>query len=206
MNEQLVGRGLVAGGALAMVIGGLGWAGVFGGDDDSATTPAATATPVVEAEDPTPTPMPDPTATPIPEPEATETPAPTATGAPTATSEPEPTPTPTLESLDEFVEAFNSPSGRAFQIGRLHPVLDEVFEPGTCDEWIDSRFIGTTIALAGDPTTPGPAEVNGPEGPIAVDQYFTAPVVLTFQGTPTETTAAFAYVDGLIHWFTNCDG
>ena len=82
---------------VAVVVGGLFVAGVFGGDDSDDPFPLVSATPV-----PTVTPLPSPTPTLVPAATLTATVAPTATPAPTAEPTLSPTPTPVIVLPVEF--------------------------------------------------------------------------------------------------------
>lgn len=113
-----------------------------------------------------------------------------------------------LETLDAFVAEFNrtNTSGdTAFALERLHPVVIDIFTSERCKAWLDARFSSTTIEIVGAPTEPTTHTIDAPDGPTEVPDYFTAEALLTFQGSVSETVASFAYVDGAVHWFTNCE-
>lgn len=115
---------------------------------------------------------------------------------------------PPVETLDDFVSAFNvanSAGDTTFALERLHPVVIEIFTTELCQGWLEARFASTTIEIIGEPTEPTATLIDAPAGQVEVHDYFTASALLTFQGSVTETTASFGYVDGAVYWFTNCE-
>ncbi len=113
-----------------------------------------------------------------------------------------------VETLDDFVAAFNeanSAGDTSFALARLHPVVIESFSHEQCQQWLEERFVFTTIEIDGVATPPAASLISPPAGEVEVDAYFTVAPSLTFRGSVTEATAGFGYVDGQVHWFTNCE-
>ncbi len=113
-----------------------------------------------------------------------------------------------VETLDDFVAAFNeanSAGDTSFALARLHPVVIESFSHEQCQQWLEERFVFTTIEIDGVATPPAASLISTPAGEVEVDAYFTVATSLTFRGSVTEATAGFGYVDGQVHWFTNCE-
>lgn len=125
----------------------------------------------------------------------------TSTSTTTTTVPPEP------ETLAEFVVAFNASttSDLGFAFDRLHPVVLELFGADMCRTWLEQRFAGTTVEIVGEPGSPAATRLNTPSGPVDVDDLFTVLTEITFQGSVSDAPATYAYVDGLIHWFTSCE-
>jgi len=208
-TQLRIGIGMLLLGLVAVAIGIVGAASSGGGDatavaaGEAPQTTRPTAAPTVsEATLPTETPQTPPTVAP----------SPTATSAPQPTSTPVPEPTPQpapRESLEEFGQKFNAANtdgDPTFAFERLHPVVIEIFGSELCQQWLAARFSSTTVSFVGQASELGTTTFNLPSGEVVeVSDYFTVAVELTFQGAVTATEAGYAYVDGNVNWFTNCE-
>lgn len=203
VRSRPVAVGLIVAGQLAAVVGLIG---IVSAPDERAeiavvtTTTTSTSTRTSSSSTSTATTSPSTTST------STTTTTTTTTSRVESTSTTEPVAV--LETLDAFVAEFNrtNTSGdTAFALERLHPVVIDIFTSERCKEWLDARFSSTTIEIVGAPTEPTTKTIDAPDGPTEVPDYFTAEALLTFQGSVSETVASFAYVDGAVHWFTNCE-
>ncbi len=187
--------GLIVAGQIAAVVGLIGI--VRSSDEPSEPVASSTTQPVVAATEP-------PTTSSTTVAPTSELPSTTTTSILETTTSTEPP----IETLDDFVSAFNlanSVGDTTFALERLHPVVIDIFTTELCQEWLEARFASTTIEIVGEPTEPTATLIDAPAGQAEVPDYFTASALLTFQGSVTETTASFGYVDGAVHWFTNCE-
>jgi hypothetical protein len=57
--------------------------------------------------------------------------------------------------------------------------------------------------LTGPPSDPVTKVFNTPNGQASV-AVIDAPIGFTFQGEEFDVTGSYAFVDGVMHWFTEC--
>jgi hypothetical protein len=194
-TRRQTGIGLVAAGAIAIVIG---FVGLLGSEDApiaaSTTAPDPSSTTAPETTTSVATTAPSSTTTTV----ATTT---TTTTAPTTTTRP------ASDRIEAFAAEFASAladGDTSFAYARLHPTVLAIFGAELCEAYVDRE-----VALIQDYRIVGPVEgptrrvYETPDGDVGVDVYEAA-VTFTFQGQTVEATGAYAFVDGEVHWFTAC--
>lgn len=190
-STRPLGLAIAGIGAVAVVVGTIGWVSSGGEPGDTPGAPTTTAS------------APTTTAP------STTSPAPTTTVAETTTT-PLATTTTTLgpDAIRSFVGEFSAAlvtGDRAFVESRLHPQVIDGYGPDPCGTWITDEIM----------TLSGYRLIDGPEGPL--DQVFSTPngnqsisdswagrVAFTFQGQEFEGDARFAVLDGLVYWLGQC--
>lgn len=182
-----------------MVVGGIltvvGVVGMLTGGDQTVAAP--------ETIDATTTTEPPTTST--TEPPTTTTVSSTTTGTP-STTEPPTTSTTTLPDPSEvevFVDLFVTwieASETDALVGRLHPVVIDEYGADLCRDFVEREILALeNYRVTGSVTGPDASQF----GSVDIDVY-RVPVVFTFQGEEFASDAAFAFVDGAVHWFATC--
>jgi hypothetical protein len=184
MSRRLVGL-LATGSGVALVLVGLL---MLGGSDEPAST---TTTTLIAA----------PTTTTTLPPTTTTTTA-TTTTAPTTTTTPP-------ETLEEFVVAYRAALDSddvEFLVTRLHPRIIEIHGEELCRAWVGREVVNLdNYQLIGEVSGPADEMFTAPDGSqFAIADKFSATASFTFQGTPGESPADFALVDGVMHWLGTC--
>ena len=203
-NTRPLGLAIAGIGAVAVIVGLIGWVSSGGEPDDtSAVATTAPVAPTTAAPETTTAPAPTTTST------TTTTIAPTTTVAETTTTAP-PTTTTTLgrDDVAAFVQKFSAAlaaGDREFIESRLHPQVIDGYGADLCATWITNEIM----------TLSNYRLIEGPEGPV--DQVFGTPggdrsvsnawsgrVAFTFQGQEFEGDAGFAVLDDVVYWLGQC--
>lgn len=197
-NTRPLGLAIAAIGAVAVIVGLIGWVS-SGGEPEG--TAAVTTTTQAGA-----TTVPPATTTTVP---TTTTAALTTTAAETTTTAP-PTTTTTLgrDDISAFVDEFSAAldtGDQGFVEAHLHPQVIDGYGADLCTTWITNEIM----------TLSDYRLIEGPEGPF--DQSFATPggdrsiadawsgrVAFTFQGEELEGDAGFAVLDGVVYWLGQC--
>ncbi|MFQ5557129.1 MAG: hypothetical protein ACE5GB_06435, partial [Acidimicrobiales bacterium] len=112
------------------------------------------------------------------------------------------------ETVESFVAAFDEAlrtQNLDFLFDRLHPVALAAVPPGVCETFIETQFVDAAgLELAGPVEGPTSITFDTPDGPVVVDDHYTAQVVLSFQGQSFDVQGAYALVDGRMHWLSSC--
>lgn len=136
--------------------------------------------------------------------EATSTTTPPTT-TPPSTTEPSTAPTsvPSPADVELFVGQFAAwieASDTEALVERLHPVVIDEYGQDLCRSFVEREI----LALEDYRST---GAVTGPDasqfGSVDIDVY-RVPVAFTFQGEEFASEAAFAFADGVVHWFATC--
>lgn len=128
----------------------------------------------------------------------TTTEAPSTTEPPT-TSTTLPNPADVESFVDQFVEWIAASAVDAL-VGRLHPVVIEEYGQEVCRSFVEREILALEDYRSTGPVTgPDPSQF----GSVDIDVY-RMPVAFTFQGEEFASDAAFAFEDGVVHWFATC--
>lgn len=196
-------------GAVLVVVGIIGV--LPSGDDNAPAEPVTTATaPVTTTASVATTVRPTTTSS---EPTATSTtttvPDTTTTIPPTTTTMPRTTTTMPTETVEAFIEAYTEAAeadDADFFFDRLHPVVLARTDADRCRAFIAANIVALEdYRLTGTIEGPRAVTFDTPTGTIAVDELYEAPVSFVFHGQSFEIVAAFAPVDGQMHWLTECE-
>ena len=199
-NTRPLGLTIAGLGAVATIVGIIGWASSGGEPDDA---PAATITSTSMSTAGT---VPDPT-TSVP---TTTIVAPTTTVAETATTTVPPTTTTTMGRTDiaAFVDRFSSAleaGDESFVAGRLHPEVVDGYGADLCARWIaDEIMTLSDYRLIEGPNGPLDQVFATPDGERSITDTWTGRVMFTFQGQEFEGDAGFAILDGVVYWLGQC--
>lgn len=182
---------MVVGGVLSVV----GAVGMLTGGDQTVEVPVAIDSTTTE-----------PSTTSTTEPPTTTTVSfSTTTGTP-STTEPPTTSTTTLPDpadVEVFVNQFVAwieEADTAALVGRLHPVVVDEYGADLCRDFVEREILALeNYRVTGSVTGPDASQF----GSVDIDVY-RVPVVFTFQGEEFASDAAFAFVDGAVHWFATC--
>jgi hypothetical protein len=185
MSHRLLGRLATGSGAALVLVGLL----MLGGSDE---------------------PEPTTTTTLIANPTTTTTLAPTTTTTATTTTSPSTTTTTTPpETLEEFVVAYRAALDSddvAFLVSRLHPKIVEIHGDELCRAWVEREVVNLDdYQIIGEVSGPADEMFTAPDGSqFAIADKFSTTASFTFQGTPGESPADFALVEGVMHWLGTC--
>ena len=191
MSDRSLGLLLMGGGIVFVIVGLLGWA-VSGDEETDPLLLTTTTAPATTSSEP-----------------STTIPSTTSTAAPTTTSTTvPPTTTTTIDAgpaIESFVDTFIDAIARQdteFLLETLHPAVISLFDAGSCRAFISEEILQLEqYRLIG--------EVEGPTSQMIADMtldMYRAPVAFAFQGQEFTSEAAFAFVDGEVRWFTQCEG
>lgn len=124
--------------------------------------------------------------------------APTTTGAST-TSTTAPNPADVEDFVGRFI-AWVDESDADSLVERLHPVVIDEYGEDLCRTFVEREILALENYRATGPVTgPDPSQF----GSADIDVY-RVPVAFTFQGADFTSDAAFAFEDGVVHWFATC--
>lgn len=193
MNTRWIGVASMAVGGVLTVVGAVGM--LTAGDQSVAAPETIDSTTTTE---PSTTSTTEPTTTSTAS-SSTTTQAPPTTELPTTSTTTLPDPADVEVFVNQFV-AWIEASDSAALVGRLHPVVIEEYGVDLCQEFVEREI----LALENYRST---GSVNGPEasqfGSVDIDVY-RVPVAFIFQGEEFTSDAAFAFVEGTVHWFATC--
>jgi hypothetical protein len=142
-------------------------------------------------------------------PTTTTTLAPTTTTTTTTTAPATTTTTTPPETLEEFVVAYRAALDSddiAFLVDRLHPRILEIHGDELCRAWVEREVVNLdNYQIIGEVSGPADEMFTAPDGSqFAIADKFSATASFTFQGTPGESPAEFALVDGVMYWLGTC--
>ncbi len=203
-NTRPLGLAIAGIGAVAVIVGLIGWVSSGGEPDDtSAVATTAPVAPTTAAPETTTAPAPTTTST------TTTTIAPTTTVAETTTTAP-PTTTTTLgrDDVAAFVQEFSAAlaaGDREFIESRLHPQVIDGYGADLCATWITNEIMTmSNYRLIEGPDGPVDQVFGTPGGDRSVSNAWSGRVAFTFQGQEFEGDAGFAILDGTVHWLGQC--
>lgn len=135
---------------------------------------------------------------------STTTTAPTTTQAPSTTGASTTTTTvPNPDEVASFVDQFTAWIGASDADSlteRLHPAVIDTYGEDLCRSFVEREILALEDYRAtGSVVGPDPSQF----GSVAIDVYRVA-VAFTFQGEDFTSDAAFAFHDGVVHWFATC--
>jgi hypothetical protein len=111
------------------------------------------------------------------------------------------------EAVPVFVAEFSErvdDEDVTWLVDRLHPVVIAQHGTDLCRSFIQNEILLLENYRVTGSVTTGVEVFDGDGVQVTVDPYYTAPVAFDFQGTSYDGSGAFAPVDSVMHWFTEC--
>lgn len=199
-NTRLLGSIIAGIGAVAVIIGVVGWVSSGGESEDTAAMASTTSTTVA---------LPASTTTRAP---TSTTLAPSTTAAETTTTVAATTTTTTIplgrDDIVAFVDEFSAAleaGDESFVTSRLHPEVVDGFGADLCATWIANEIMTlSNYRLIDEPSGPTDQVFATPNGQRSIADSWSGRVAFTFGGQEFESDAGFAVLDGVVYWLGQC--
>lgn len=201
MNRWL-GPGLMAGGAVLVVVAIIGFVASGDGEAEAATTSTAGSS------DTSSTTSSSSTTTSSTTTSSTTTSSTTTSSTTTSSTTTSTTTTIPVETVEEFAAAYGAALAAGdveFVWERLHPAVKEGYGEDLCRAWVEREVMQLMeYVLVSVNSGPLATQFALPTGAVTVADVYDVTVSFTFQGQPFTTDSGYAPVGVEMHWLGAC--